>query len=186
MEIISVVKSGDKIGEISFKHDGKKMTLSAKDVEYLYRVSDAACSFFVFNKDIAEKYPDPSELPEIIPIAERNRTIYNEYNTGVSKEELAEKYGLKVTTVKNIVSDIKHRDLWYNKMVNDRRTELKCWIEKLPTVKLNKTNIYKNLIRDGIDSCFRLSSKSYKEICKVRNMGKKYADILLEAGYIQP
>ncbi len=115
MEIISVVKYGesDQLGTTTFRHDKKRMTLSAKDVEFLYDVSREACDGYIFCEENINKYPDPSESPEKIPANKRNRQLYNEYNAGASKEELAAKYGLKVITVKNIISDLRCRDRYY-------------------------------------------------------------------------
>ena len=115
MEIISVVKYGesDYLGTITFRHDKKGMSLSAEDIEFLYKASKEARDGYVFSEENMNKYPDPSELPEKIPVNKRNRQLYNEYNAGASKEELAAKYGLKVITVKNIISDFRCKDRYY-------------------------------------------------------------------------
>ena len=115
MEIISVVKYGesDQLGTITFRHDKKRMTLSAKDVEFLYNASREARDRYIFCEENENKYPDPSELPVKIPTKKRNRQLYNEYNAGASIDELAAKYGLKVVTVKGIISDLRCNDRYY-------------------------------------------------------------------------
>lgn len=115
MEIISVVKYGDsdQLGTITFRHDKKRMTLSAKDIEFLYNASREARDGYVFCEENKNKYPDPSELPKKIPVNKRNRQLYNDYNAGASKEELAEKYGLKVVTVKTIISNVRCDDRYW-------------------------------------------------------------------------
>lgn len=112
MEIISVVKYGesDQLGTITFRHDKKRMTLSAKDVEFLYSASREACDGYVFCEENKNKYPDPSELPMKIPTKKRNRQLYDEYNAGAGIDELAAKYDLKAVTVKGIISDLRCND----------------------------------------------------------------------------
>lgn len=125
MEIISVVKYGEvnRLGTIMFRHDKKKMSLSAGDIEFLYKASKEAREGYVFCKENINKYPDPSELPEKIPTAKRNRLLYNEYIAGASKEELAAKYGLKVITVKSIIGDLRRRDRYYASLKGGIRYE---------------------------------------------------------------
>lgn len=116
MEIIAVDKNGslDQVGAITFRHNGKRMTLSAKEAEELYNASNAAVLDHVFGYQESRcKYPDPSELPVKMPTKKRNRQLYNEYNAGTSIDELAAKYGLKVVTVKGIISDLRCNDRYY-------------------------------------------------------------------------
>ncbi len=115
MEIISVVKYGEseQLGTITFRHDKKRMSLSAEDIEFLYKASKEARDGYVFSEENMNKYPDPSELPEKIPVKKRNRQLYDEYNAGASMDELATKYGLKVVTVKGIISDLRCNDRYY-------------------------------------------------------------------------
>lgn len=100
------------------------MVLSAKEVETLYAASNGATMDYVFQEgsELRCKYPDPSELPGKIPTAKRNRQIYNEFNTGATKEELAVKYGFKrPASIGAIIRDIRERDKlyggteWYDK-----------------------------------------------------------------------
>ncbi len=120
MEIIAVVKNGnlDQVGAITFRHNGKRMTLSTKEAEELYNASNAAVLDHVFGyREPRCKYPDPSELPEKMPVKKRNRQIYEEYLfKQFTMPELAERYNLKLTTIKNIISDLRCRDRFYQQL----------------------------------------------------------------------
>lgn len=69
--------------------------------------------------------------------------------------------------------------------MESKKAELRDAVRTLPISKTAQTGIYGALMRAGITSTADLAGRTYDEICAVRNIGKKSAAVLLEAGMLK-
>ena len=114
----------------------------------------------------------------------RDENIFNDFNKGCNYADIAAKYGLTITRIREIVAQ-KKRDIAFWKESDDDTKALYNAIYSLPLVPHSQTRLYHALRRRNINTLSDLKNCPMEKLRKARCIGIGSINILAEAGLIK-